>query len=322
MKLVKESKEYLFGDDRPFRSCHASTIVNLPDGRLMAAWFGGTEEGNPDVDIWFSVKEHGIWSEPLKAATEAGLPHWNPVLFSDESGVVHLFYKVGHTIPGWFTRVTRTTDGGRSWSDPAELVSGDIGGRGPVRSKPIVLSDGAWLAPASIENERWDAFTDRTVDGGRHWTASGRVPLDRTSFQGKGVIQPTLWESEPGQVHMLLRSTEGWIFRSDSADGGLTWSEGYPTEMPNNNSGIDLVKMDNGALVLVHNPVRGNWAARTPLVVSVSVDNGGSWEPALVLEQDEGEYSYPAVIADGNRCYITYTWKRERMVFCELEWQG
>jgi len=101
------------------------------------------------------------------------------------------------------------------------------------------------------------------------------IPVTDQSFKGKGVIQPTLWESEPGKVHMLLRSTESKIYRSDSSDGGKTWCTAYPTELPNNNSGIDLTRLQNGNLVLAYNPVEKDWGARTPLgetLYKISID--------------------------------------------------
>ena len=221
--------------------------------------------------------------------------------------------------------VTESTDGGLTWSEPVELIPGDVGGRGPVKNKPIILHDGTWAAPASLETEElWDAFVDLSCDEGESWVQSTLVPLNRAHANieggpfGKGVIQPTLWESKPGHVHMLLRSTAGWIFRSDSTDGGKTWCEAYSLDLPNNNSGIDLVKMCDGTLVLVHNPVAGNWAARTPLIVSTSTDNGETWNEALVLEDTPGEYSYPAVVAVGNEVHLTYTWKRERIAYWVL----
>ncbi len=100
---------------------------------------------------------------------------------------------------------------------------------------------------------------------------------------------------------MLLRSTRGAIFRSDSIDYGVTWSVARATSLPNNNSGIDLVNMHNGSLILALNPVNGNWGKRYPLSLIVSHDNGESWLPLLDLESDRGEYSYPAIISDGGR---------------------
>jgi len=121
---------------------------------------------------------------------------------------------------------------------------------------------------------------------------------------------------------MYTRSTEGAIYRSDSQDGGLTWCEAYPTELPNNNSGLDLVRMDQGILALVYNPVRTEEGKkkgpRTPLVLRLSEDNGKTWGDELLLDEGISQYSYPAIIASGNDLMITYTWRRERIAFYHL----
>lgn len=318
MNYFNMKKEYLFTDNRPFQSCHASTLITLPSNEILVAWFAGTEEGHADVDIWCSRRKQDKWEKPHKICSEEGLPHWNPVLFKGDNGMLYLYYKVGHTIPNWYTRVIESADNGLSWSEPRELVKGDLGGRGPVKNKPIILQDGTWIAPASIEKKRWDAFVDLSSDQGKTWFKSDLVPVNHSLFKGEGLIQPTLWESEPGHVHMLIRSSEGAIYRSDSNDSGQTWSEAYPTILPNNNSGIDLEKLDDGTLALLYNPVAKNWGPRTPLVVRFSSDNGETWENELVLETDDGEYSYPAIVSYHNRIHLSYTWNRKRIVYWEI----
>ena len=144
-------KEHIFGEDRPFLSCHASTLVVLENNDILSAWFGGTKEKDSDVAVWFSRRANGSWAAPEVIADEAGIAHWNPVLFQDGTGTIYLYYKVGHEIKEWFTRVMFSKDQGQTWSQPEELVEGDIGGRGPVKNKPILLQNGAILAPASIE---------------------------------------------------------------------------------------------------------------------------------------------------------------------------
>lgn len=342
MNITSKVKTFLFEEDRPFASCHASTVLALDNGDILVAYFAGTRESANDVDIWISKRENDIWKKPVKVVEKEGLPLWNPVLFQRENGEIVLFYKQGKPIVNWYTMVTTSMDNGKSWSVPEELIEGDIGGRGPVKNKPIILHDGTWLAPASVEGEFWDCFVDHSSDEGKTWQASELVPVLRKNntnsmdkdinpidiVKGKGIIQPTLWESEPNHVHMLTRSTSGFMYRSDSTDGGHTWSTAYNAYLPNNNSGFDLTQLDNGTLVLVYNPVgiysKGARGPRTPLLLSVSYDNGHTWEEKVILDEEgtgvlPAGFAYPAIISKDNRIMVTYTWNRERIVFWEIE---
>ena len=212
--------------------------------RSWPSGLGGAPEAHDEVAIWTSTRYQTNWSDPCQLAKVDERPHWNPVLFAAPKGRLHLFFKVGKTIPTWETWTTTSDDEGAIWNTPQPLVAGDQGGRGPVKNKPIVLADGTWLAGASLESKRgWDVFIDRSTDQGSTWEATEQVMLRRDEFFGAGVIQPALWESEPGQVHMLMRSTSGNICRSDSPDCGRTWSPIYRTELPNNNSGLDLARL-------------------------------------------------------------------------------
>lgn len=342
MRLKSKLQEFITGEDRPFDSGHASTLVQTADGTVIAAWFGGSWEKAPDVAIWVSRRTEKGWEFPRKVADPPGIAAWNPVLFLKEDGTVILFYKVGETIPVWKTWYVESYDKGLTFTEPRELVEGDEqGGRGPVKNKPIRLMDGTVLAPASVEGSQWDSFVDISTDDCRTWTRSQLVPARRCSAEpriidrpyhpqymyGKGIIQPTLWQDEKGEVHMFLRSTSSRIFRSDSLDGGHTWCTAYDTGLPNNNSGIDLVKMGNGDLVLVYNP-RENLPGiykgpRTPLSVAVSKDNGQTFEHLTDLETETGSFAYPAVICgNGQEILITYTWNRKTIRFARLEYEG
>jgi len=316
------SKSYVWSTPQTFAQCHASTLVELANGDLLCAFFAGTREGARDVGIYWSRCRSGRWGDVTLAAKVAPVAHWNPVLFRDFDEKVFLFFKVGLSPKVWKTFAARSLDGGASWGDPEELVPGDAsGGRGPVKNKPIQLADGTILAPASKEGEDAGAFVDRSTDGGHSWQRSDYVPPTRTALDPSAqinvsVIQPTLWESAPGVVHMLLRSNAGRIYRSDSADCGRSWCAMYPTALEHNNSGIDLVGLPNGLLVLAHNPT-GYW--RNKLLLSISRDNGGTWEALRVLEDEPenvpaNEYSYPAIILrNDGRLAISYTYKRRNI---------
>lgn len=327
----------LIMEQLPTAFCHASTLLALPGGDLLCCWFGGSHEGEADTAIYCSRRSSGGWSEPVKLADGAEA-NWNPVLWERADGKLQLFYKQGQQIACWRTWTMVSADGGRTWSQPQELVPEDCsGGRGPVRNKPLRLQSGRLLAGGSIEHGLWTAFVDISDDEGRTWrksapvsiarlhysqgekTADSNIAVSRQSFYGRGVIQPSLWQDGDGSVHMLLRSSEGYIYRSDSADEGETWSPAYAMELPNNNSGLDLVRTEQGSIFLVCNPVAANWGQRSPLSLFKSGDGGQSWQHMLDLEREAAEFSYPAIIARNNELLITYTWKRQNIACVQLD---
>lgn len=300
-------------------SCHASTILKLNDGTLLAAWFAGQKEGSPDVTIWFSRNANGYWETPKPAVPNIGIQCWNPVLFQKDANTTWLFYKRGGCCSVWETMLTVSTDNGRSWSEPTKLTE-DEGfiGRGPVKNKILVTKSGKILAPASIEQGPWRCFVDY-FDGSNWNIKSIPPPIDEgDTHKGLNMIQPTLWEYPDGHIHALMRTNKGRIYRSDSTDDGMTWGNSRPIDIANNNSGIDCVRANNGNVYLLCNPISMDWGERSPLTLFVSNDNGDHFEKLLDLETEHGEFSYPAIIADGNRLYVTYTWNRETIAFAEI----
>lgn len=314
---IAAQKDFVFGDDRAFPQCHASTLVKTDAGKFVVAWFGGKEEKDDDVGIWVASGRPGKWSEPLEVAKIREDPHWNPVLHRAKDGKIYLFFKVGKEISHWESWVQVSEDDGATWSEAYEIVKGDRGGRGPVKNKLIELSDGTWLAGASVEPDRWDVIVDRSEDGGKTWVETPKLAIDTVAIKGKGAIQPTLWESAPGKVHMLVRTTGGVIGRSDSEDNGKTWSTIVATSLPNPNSGIDLTQLPDGTLALMYNPDSKNWGSRSPVSLALSYDNGVTWPDVIDIDagDKEDEFSYPAIISWGDSIATTYTWNRQKIAF-------
>jgi len=300
--LVKS--EFIF-TQAPFAQCHASTIVELPDGSLLAAWFGGVREGDTSVRIWGSRCVAGSWSAPEVLADAPGTPCWNPVLFRDRHDRIWLFYKYGSSAKTW-KGAYRTSADGVTWTAATDLPPGVVG---PTKNKPVTLTDGSIVAGSSVETAfSWTCWTEISGDGGSTWRRTGPIAVP---WHLRGIIQPALWGDAQGRLKMLARSALGRIYEATSDDNGQTWTDAHPTALPNPNSGIDAVRMQDGAIALVYNhTTRG----RSPLNIAFSRDNAETWWRTLTLEDEPGEYSYPAIIQthDG-LLHITYTWQRRRI---------
>ncbi|MBI3863900.1 MAG: exo-alpha-sialidase [Planctomycetia bacterium] len=300
----------------PFPSCHASTIVETTNGKLVSAFFAGTDERDPDVGIWVCRLVDGKWTLPVEVANGVQAdgkrhPCWNPVLFQPRPAgdaarsklPLLLFYKVGPSPSTWWGMLRTSDDDGQTWSEARRLPDGIWG---PIKNKPVQLASGDILCPTSSEHDGWRVHFERTSDLGKTWTRT--EPLN----DGKkiGAIQPSVLFLGGDKLLALGRTQQKKIYRIASNDAGKTWGELTLTSLPNPNSGTDAVTLKDGTHLLVYNHTpRG----RTPLNMAVSRD-GAEWGAALVLESEPGEYSYPAVIqtSDG-LVHVTYTWKRQRV---------
>ena len=359
----------------PTAMCHGSCLTALPNGSLLCVWFGGSREGAADTEIYYSVgrprykaikekKQGGArefihdgrveetlsvtcdWTEPV-CITNMPEACWNPVLLVQHEHVL-LFYKTGNRIADWKTMVMLSRADPIYWGHPRPLVAGDsTGGRGPVRSKPVILPSGRICAGGSVERGEWQSFCDYSDNYGISWNrtalmglnllalnlpeagedvtesppdAANLPPVSPQSFNGRGVIQPVIWQ-ERGRLHMYMRSTEGYIYSSISDDEGQHWTDPGPTELFNNNSGFDVIRTPGGRLFMACNPVQGNWGARTPLALFMGREDGSRWEMFLRLEKGKGEFSYPSLTYTFNGLWVSYTYNRENIAVAFLTWR-
>ncbi|HWA28024.1 MAG TPA: sialidase family protein [Lacunisphaera sp.] len=302
----------------PYPECHASTIVETAPGKLVAAWFGGTKERNPDVCIYVAQFENGHWTPGVKVADgvqadgSARLPTWNPVLFAPKYAPLQLFYKVGPSPAKWWGMVVASDDGGKTWGKPRRLPDGILG---PVKNKPVQLPDGAWLSASSTEGnpDGWLVHFERSRDAGQTWEKIGPVKKG----PALDAIQPSILFHQGGRLQAVGRTKQGVIFQTWSKDQGQTWSPLTAIDLPNPNSGTDAVTLADGRQLIVYNhsahraeEAKGD---RWPLNVALSAD-GLTWNRVATLESEErvSGYAYPAVIqtTDG-MVHITYTWGRK-----------
>ena len=315
--------------EAPFASAHASTLVQLKNGDILAAWFGGTHENAPDVAIWASRRTAGKWSAPVEIVREPNIATWNPVLFHTKDSRLWLYYKFGPNPREWTGARLVSTDDGKTWSQPEHLPAGLLG---PIKDKPLVLANGTIVSGTSVESyTSWATWIERSTDNGTTWQKIGPITVSSkfTDLAGpptlgatssehvSGIIQPAIVELAPNHLRLYARSTSeiGHISVADSFDSGLTWTQAHPIDLPNPNSGIDAVRLRDGRIVLVYNHTS---TGRTPLNLAVSSD-GEHFKMFLTLEDEPGEFSYPAIIqGKDDALYVTYTWNRKRIRFARV----
>jgi predicted neuraminidase len=329
---------------------HASTVVELKGGDVMVAWFAGTKEGAPDVAIYGARLHRGAWSAPVELARAQGVACWNPVLFHTKDGRLWLYYKYG-TSPGtWLGARKVSRDEGLTWSAEEHLPAGILG---PIKDKPLVLSDGAIVSGSSVEAVKWTAWIERSTDDGMTWTKIGPITIPDSldvpdaaaqeqlaaaqeqpapaaaadaavptkiyppANSTVGIIQPTVVQLEGNHLRFYARSRtrSARIAVADSFDSGKTWTQAHFSSLPNPNSGIDAVRLRDGRVVLAFN---NSYNKRTPLNLAASAD-GEHFRIFRTLEDGPGQYSYPAIVLAANGdLLITYSWRRETIKFVRV----
>lgn len=305
-------------DRYPFS--HGSNLIALDDDRLVCVWFAGSSEGHADTAILMADCNRSrfhdpwrgpLWSEPVAIAHEDGQAVGNPVLFCESVNDWWLFYSTFPPRRGNNTTVRYQTsrDGGLSWS-PAQTLTERLGywTRHPV----AILSDGAWALPLSYQYERPPvSMLWRTCDRGLHWTES-RI----TGSENR--IHPSLVRLEEGRVQAYLRDCESHcVYRADSYDNGKSWVSVQPMPLPNNNSSVQALRLQNGAIALAFNDQQ--WRKRrSPLTLAASRDGGQTWPvrkdliPYLDLDAALAQFSYPSIVQMTDQSlHMSFTYKTD-----------
>lgn len=305
--------------DRPM--AHCATLELMPDGAMMTAWFGGTYETSKDMAILAARRELGSksWSVPRVISGIPDRALGQPVFLPRPDGNVWLFFVVvtepeppPHAprydmLPpprAWYSaqpyfQISR--DYGCTWENPVQLL--DYPGL-MFRSRPLILPNRI-LLPVYDERSLESRMLISDDDGDSWWLTDPIVTPH-------GNIHASLVQLSDGRILAYLRpcSSGGYIWSTQSLDNGETWSEPKATSLPNPNSGICLLRLNSGRLVLAYNNSKNS---RTPLSIA-SMKEDERWESLQTLEEGKGEFSYPTMIqTDDDKIHIVYTYQRKHI---------
>src|SRR5436190_15046774 len=295
---------------------HPASFDELRNGDLYLVFFSGQGEYNDNSAAVFGarlVRDGTRWSSPDAIARDPYHSLGNPVIWQAPDGLVWLIYVSRYGTHWADSRIAGkvSRDGARTWSD-SFMVACDDGMM--VRGHPVVLRHGDYLLPiyheAGRDTEKVDANCTslflRFDFATKLWQPGGRI---RSRL---GNIQPAVVEDGPNHLIAFCRRggdyagrPDGWLVRSESRDGGRSWSEGADSEFPNPNAAVDFIKLRNGHLLLVFND---SFTNRTPLTVAISTDNAKTFPYRRNIAEGPGDFGYPtAVQTRDERIHIVYT---------------
>lgn len=200
--------------------------------------------------------------------------------------------------------ISRSEDGGHSWSEPVLVQDGYSGA---VRSMVVLPSGRIVLACQYLlpEQARYVSLTYYSDDHGATWQASNWLDAGGRGHHD-GVIEGYLLPLQDGRLWYLLRTNWDCFWYAWSEDGGATWTQ-TQLGLPGSSSPGALVRLQDGRIVLAYNPVGDNpprragdfsqravsWY-RAALCLSISEDEGQSWSAPVTVAQCEGAWlSYP-----------------------------
>lgn len=317
---------------------HSATIAELPNGDLMAIWYGGSREGAKDVALYQSIFPVGAdqWGPTEKLLkrerTETELSRYikkigNPVLYTDSKDRVHLFF-VSVSVGGWAGSAINhmySDDLGKTWSSTKRLVSSPFLNISTlVKSPPFEFSDGSLGLP--VYHEFMGKFSE-VIRLDENYDVVEKIRIDK----GRTNIQPVFLVNSPQQGELLMRSViqdEPVIFKAkvnrvDEAQGWRSWvlqheiSDRTDIGLPNPDSAIAGVS-DGGYGVLAYNhseKIRNVLSLAVRKEASSETDSG-SWQRIHdfenASEQPAERYSYPYLIQGKDGVFhLIYSWNRQ-----------
>jgi len=316
-------ESFIFKSPGLIPELYRPSLIRLPDGALACAWAAGSGYRALDLSIEISFKAVGEnrWTPPVTVADEAGYPDNYPVFTQLPDGKLRLIYAThyrekrkappGAGLAAWHLKYVESGDGGRIWGGDFFLVpeSGWI----PC-SRVITLANGNLILPATDIRHRTSLFLF-SEDKGGYWKDIARIS------EPAGLVDPAVVETSPGRLTALLRPDEKGkrehvVWRTVSADNGRTWSEPRKTELKNPGGPIELLKLNNGHLVLAFND-HELWL--TPLTLAVSTDGGKTWQSRRNLETGKWDIREPSLVqTEDGHIHLVYVSRNIYLKHIEL----
>lgn len=322
--MTADRKTLVYRGEYPDLCIGDATLRILPSGKFIIIFeTGGVTEPCVENHIRMCVSEDRgeHWSPPVPVVRLPGratLP--SEVVVTDKLTV----YYQSHDgfWENWSNWTISSYDEGRSWAEPEPFLPALH--RAYMRNI-CTLKDGTQLMP--IERFPIPDGLDKTIGkdgsferpengvlirrrGQAEWTSSSFI----TGF--RGFAENNVIELSDGTVVMLCRTDAGTgcLLRSDSFDGGKSWSPFRPSGIPNPGSKFRLFSLSGNRIALLHNP---DPARRNPLALWISDNDMVSWDYRKILTDFPGNVQYPdgVISADERFLHFAFDYNRHDLIY-------
>jgi|GEM_PF-131727 len=309
-----------------------ANLVILPDG-TWEAFRAINSKGTFKLARTRSNDQGRTWSALETLRDLPGEGWGGAVALRDRQGAIQLFFlrlrlngdaktarkiAVDRFIDLWHLRSTSTGDG-QGWSEPRRIFEGYIGSAQmalQLASGRIILPFGSWVAerkpaPPTGANFCTLVYSD---DDGKTWTQSSAqlVAPCHEGFNGNnyGACEPSVIQRNDGQVWMLMRTQDGFLYESYSKDGA-EWSPAKPSRFRSSSSPAAIAKLGDGRLVVAWNhcemPPRAEgklvYGGRDALHLAIADPQGEHWRGFREVYLDTRRNDSPPKSGDRGTAY-------------------
>ena len=287
-------KDQFLYEKAPFPQCHSGSLVELKNGDLVATYFGGKHERNPDVCIWVSIKKKGtdVWTAPIQAADGVfdwgRKACWNPVITQMPNGELWLFFKIGTKVADWTGWVVKSRDGGRTWSRREPLPEGFLG---PVKNKPEII-DNRLICGTSTETNGWKLHFEILDLKDGAWK---KKPVNQLAWKYVGpIVAEKAYRCE--DMLKVAKKAEKEDMEAPDA-GGVADKDGrHPIDCIQ----PSILQLKDGRLQVLMRTRNGK------LATSFSSDRGDTWTTVTLTDVPNNQSGTDAVTLKDGRHVLIY----------------
>lgn len=319
-------------------------LRRMPNGELLlVCQCGDVTEPAPEnrVYVFHSGDDGNTWSKPSLIREDDGRAvYQTEVTVIGNKVIVYLTLHNGGFVD-WTGNRMVSTDNGYTWTSIGPLPGYETFTfpRGAIRLRNGGLMMAVQHYPVSAqENERlrrekrpvFDADIDRVEnnvlishDEGENWEAfCGPIVMMKGTTGRKWVwSEPTILELKDGRIAMLLRVCgTGHLWRSESVDGGHSFSTPVPASIPNPNNKPKLLRLQDGRIALIHTPNSTlGFGGRNPLAVWISEDEMETFPDRRIITDFPGVFCYPDGFCEDDHIKFSIEYNRHDILFMDVD---